>query len=285
MEARMTPTDYGKHDEANHRNYDVSLQPATEKKLSMSTVSLNLLPVSKHPNRLSRCSPWLTPTAYFLGKHIVLPSYFSEIAVVGQDYLPHRGPIILAPTHRARWDSIVIPYAAGRSVTGRDLHFMVTSDEVRGLQGWFIRRLGGFAINVRSPSISSLRHGIDLLQQEQMMVIYPEGGIFRDRDVHRLKPGLARIALQAEAQTHELGVKIIPVSLYYNPTMPHWRSQVEIAFGQPLAVSTYLSTQENRALTAEEIKPAARQLTADVAVAMTTLSDEQTKRIAKHHSE
>lgn len=246
----------------------------------MPTVSLNPLTASKQPPSLSRFSPWLTPIAYFLGEKIILPGYFRHIEIVGQEYLCHRGPIILAPTHRARWDSIIIPYAAGRSVTGRDIHFMVTADEVKGLQGWFIRRLGGFAVNVRSPSISSLRHGIDLLQQEQMMVIYPEGGIFRDLEVHRLKPGLARIALQAEAQTHELGVKIIPVSLYYDAPCPHWRSRVEVAFDAPLEVSAYLPTQENRALTAEEVKTSARHLTDDLASAMAALSTEQKERLA-----
>ncbi|RZM79841.1 1-acyl-sn-glycerol-3-phosphate acyltransferase [Leptolyngbya iicbica LK] len=245
----------------------------------MSTVSLSPSPTSQHPHHLSQCSPWLTPIAYFLGEKIVLPGYFGQVAIVGQEHLPHQGPVILAPTHRARWDSIVIPYAAGRSVTGRDLHFMVTSDEVQGLQGWFIRRLGGFAINVRSPSIASLRHGIELLQHEQMMVIYPEGGIFRDRQVHRLKPGLARIALQAEAQTHELGVKIIPVSLYYDPAVPRWRGHVEVAFGPPLSVDTYLPTQENRALTAEEVKSSARYLIEDLAHNLTDLSTTQQQRI------
>lgn len=244
----------------------------------MPTVGLNSLPASKQPGNLSQCSPWLTPIAYFLGEKIILPGFFRHIEIIGQQHLSHRGPIIFAPTHRARWDSIVIPYAAGRSVTGRDLHFMVTSDEVKGLQGWFIRRLGGFAVNVRSPSISSLRHGIELLQQEHMMVIYPEGGIFRDRQVHRLKPGLARIALQAEAQTHELGVKIIPVSLHYDNPFPSWRSQVEIEFGKPLEVSTYLPTQENRPLTAEEVKTSARYLTKDLSDVMTQLSTAQQNR-------
>lgn len=256
------------------------LQSATSHFLSMSTVSLNPLTASKQPPGLSRFSPWLTPLAYFLGKRLILPGYFRQIDIVGQEYVRHPGPIIFAPTHRARWDSLLIPYAAGRSVTGRDLHFMVTADEVKGLQGWFIRRLGGFSVNVRSPSISSLRHGIELLQQAQMMVIYPEGGIFRDLEVHRLKPGLARIALQAEAQTHELGVKIIPVSLHYDAPHPHWRSRVEIAFAPPLEVSTYLPTQENRALTADEVKTTARHLTEDLTAAMTALAIDQTQRLA-----
>jgi 1-acyl-sn-glycerol-3-phosphate acyltransferase len=241
----------------------------------MSTVSLNSITLKKQPPTISRCSPWLTPLAYFLGEKLIVPGYFRQVDIKGQKNLPLRGPVILAPTHRARWDSIVIPYASGRSVTGRDLHFMVTADEVRGLQGWFIRRLGGFAINVRSPSIGSIRHGIDLLQQEKMLVIYPEGGIFRDHKVHRLKPGLARIALQAEAQTHELGVKILPVSLRYEDAYPHWRNKVEIAFGRPLEVAAYLPTQQNRPLTAEELKTTARRLTDDLTADMVYLSEEQ----------
>ncbi|MEM6835687.1 MAG: 1-acyl-sn-glycerol-3-phosphate acyltransferase [Cyanobacteria bacterium P01_C01_bin.120] len=247
----------------------------------MSTASLNSLPVYPQSSTQSQCSPWLTPIAYFLGERLIVPGYFRNITVVGQQNIPDSGPTILAPTHRSRWDSIMLPYAAGRSVTGRDLHFMVTADEVRGVQGWFIRRLGGFAVNVRSPSVSSLRHGIELLQQQMMMVIYPEGGIFRDHQIHQLKPGLARIALQAEAQAHELGVNIVPVSLHYDHPMPHWRDCVEIAIGQPLKVSTYLPIQENRPLTAEEAKTSARHLTEDLTDAMTQLSAEQQTRLVK----
>ncbi|MEM6521932.1 MAG: lysophospholipid acyltransferase family protein [Cyanobacteria bacterium P01_C01_bin.70] len=247
----------------------------------MSTASLNSFPVNPQSLTQSQCSPWLTPIAYFLGERLVIPRYFRNVSIVGKQHIPHCGPTILAPTHRSRWDSIMLPYAAGRSVTGRDLHFMVTADEVRGVQGWFIRRLGGFAVNVRSPSVSSLRHGIELLQQQQLMVIYPEGGIFRDRQVHRLKPGLARIALQAEAQTHRLDVSIIPVSLHYDDPMPHWGDRVEVAFGQPLKVSAYLPTQENRPLTAEEVKTSARHLTENLTDAMTKLSADQQTRLAK----
>lgn len=218
----------------------------------------------------SRCSPLLTPLAYFLGQRLLLPLYFGKITVSGQQHLPVEGPIILAPTHRARWDSIVLPVAAGRPVTGRDLRFMVTSDEVKGLQGWFIRRLGGFAVNVKRPTISSLRHGIDLLLERAMLVIYPEGGIFRDNRVHRLKPGLARLALQAEDVQPGLGVRIVPVSLHYEQPFPNWRSRVHIAFGQPLTVADYLSSDA----TAEALKAHAKQLTGDLQAALVALSAE-----------
>lgn len=216
----------------------------------------------------SRCSPFLTPLAYFLGQRFLLPFYFGKIEISGQENLPTTGPVILAPTHRARWDSLVLPVAAGRPVTGRDLRFMVTADEVRGLQGWLIRRLGGFAVNVRRPTISSLRHGIDLLLEEAMLVIYPEGGIFRDNRVHRLKPGLARLAVQAEAIKPQLGAHIVPVSLHYNHPFPTWRSRVRISFGQPIAVADYLGSD----LTAEALKANAKQLTGDLQTALVQLS-------------
>jgi 1-acyl-sn-glycerol-3-phosphate acyltransferase len=208
----------------------------------------------------SRCSPILTPLAYFLGQQLVVPVYFGAVEVTGQEHIPASGPIILAPTHRARWDSIILPLAAGRPVTGRDLRFMVSADEVKGLQGWLIRRLGGFAVNVKRPTISSLRHGIDLLIDQEMLVIYPEGNIFRDDQVRRLKPGLARIALQAEAAKPGLNVKVLPVDLYYGEAYPSRGCPVQVHIGQPIAVKNYL----NRPANAEAVKSAAKTLTQDL---------------------
>ncbi|MBE9111759.1 1-acyl-sn-glycerol-3-phosphate acyltransferase [Nodosilinea sp. LEGE 07298] len=208
----------------------------------------------------SRCSPVLTPLAYFLGQHLVVPAYFSAITITGQDRVPTAGPVILAPTHRARWDSILLPFATGRHVTGRDLRFMVTADEVKGLQGWFIRRLGGFAVNVRRPTVASLRYGIDLLIEGEMLVIYPEGGIRRDDRVHGLKPGLARLAVQAEAAESGLGLQVLPVDISYGEAYPNWRCPAQIHIGEPLLVQGYLKGQD----TPEVLKAGAQQLTKDL---------------------
>jgi 1-acyl-sn-glycerol-3-phosphate acyltransferase len=238
--------------------------------LTMPTLQLpaNTSALTQAKPTTSRCSPLLTPLAYFLGQRLVLPLYFGKISVSGQENLPTSGPIILAPTHRARWDSVILPAVVGRPVTGRDLRFMVTADEVTGLQGWFIRRLGGFPVNVRRPTISSLRHGIDLLLDEAMLVIFPEGGIFRDNRVHRLKPGLARLAVQAEAIRPNLGVQIVPISLHYDNPFPTWRSRVQIVIGQPIPVGDYVKPNPN----AETLKASAKLLTADLQTALVNLS-------------
>ncbi|MGB3612190.1 MAG: lysophospholipid acyltransferase family protein, partial [Elainellaceae cyanobacterium] len=187
----------------------------------------------------SRISPWLASLAYPLGCRMVMPAYFGTITVSGQENIPTHGPVILAPTHQARWDALLVPYAAGRHVTGRDLRFMVTADEMKGLQGWLIRRLGGFPINTRRPGIASLRFGMDVLLDQEMMVIFAEGGIFRDRQLHPLKPGLSRLAVQTELAQPGIRVQVVPMSLHYSETMPTWGCDVEIRIGEPLLVSDY----------------------------------------------
>ena len=187
----------------------------------------------------SRISPWLSSLTYLLAGNILLPFYFSQITITGQENLPKSGPVILAPTHKARWDSLLLPYATGRCVTGRDLRFMVTSTECRGFQGWFVRRLGGFPVNSQRPSITTLRHTVELLKRGEMLVIYPEGGIFRDRDVHPLKPGIGRLALSAQSSHPDLEVKIVPICFNYSHPYPTWGTDVSISIAPAIKVSDY----------------------------------------------
>lgn len=218
---------------------------------------------AKAPSVSSRFSPWLLPLVYPLGRYVVMPNYFGQIDVIGRENLPREGAVIFAPTHRSRWDALMVPYAAGRDITGRDLRFMVSADEVKGLQGWFIRRLGGFPVNPKQPAIGSLRHGVEVLQNEETLVIFPEGGIFRDNEVHPLKPGLARIALQAESSQPGLGVKIVPISIRYSQPLPQWGCKVEVRIGVPLQAAAYDH---------EHPKQGAKQLTADLEAVLKDLN-------------
>ncbi len=187
----------------------------------------------------SRISPWLIHLVYPLGAWIVLPSYFGHLTITGQEHIPKTGPVIIAPTHRSRWDALIIPYAVGRMVSARDVRFMVTSSEIQGLQGWFISRLGGFPIDVKHPGSSSLEYSVEVLKQGEMLVIFPEGGIFQDTQVHPLKRGVARIALEVESQQPGCGMKILPVSIQYSQPLPSWGTDVTVNIGQPIDMKSY----------------------------------------------
>lgn len=236
---------------------------------SSSETSLETPMMTKVATVTSHVSPWLAPLVYTLGRYLVLPLYFGRIEIAGQENLPTTGPVILAPTHRAWWDSILLAYATGRLVTGRDLRFMVSINEVnKGIQGWFIRRLGGFPIDPERPAIAPLRHGVELLQQGEMVVIFPEGNYFRDGSVHPLKPGLARLALSAESSHPGLGVKIVPISIRYSQAFPRWGCDVNIRIGYPLRVAEYSTGS---------VKQNAKQLTADLEAALKDMSGQENR--------
>lgn len=209
----------------------------------------------------SCCSPWLAAIVYPLARYLVLPLYFRRIEVVGRENFPVRGPVIVAPTHRSRWDALIVPYTVGQDVTGRTLRFMVSADEVKGVQGWFIRRLGGFAINTRRPGIATLRHSINLLERGETLVIFPEGDIFRYSVP--LKPGLARIALQAEGSQPNLGLQIVPIHIQYSKPLVPWRCTVKVQVGQPIQVADYCP---------ETPKLSAKRITAELEQRLNDLS-------------
>jgi 1-acyl-sn-glycerol-3-phosphate acyltransferase len=187
----------------------------------------------------SEFSPWLKSIVYPLGNYLVLPQYFRRIEICGQEYLPQNGAVILAPTHRARWDALVLPYAVGPYVTGRDVRFMVSANEMKGIQGWFVRRLGGFPIDPLKPRLSTIRHSIELMHRGEMLTIFPEGNIFRERKLKPLKKGLGRIAMQAIALQPDLDLKIVPVSICYSQPIPTFGDSVSLNIGPPLLVQKY----------------------------------------------
>ncbi len=187
----------------------------------------------------SGISPWLTKIMYPLGQYLVLPSFFREIEILGSENIPYTGAVILAPTHRTRWDTLVISSAVGPYVTGRSSRFMVSANEMKGIQGWFVRRLGGFAVDTTKPGIASIRHSVELLHAGEMLTIFPEGNLYRDGTLHPLKKGLARIATHAVALQPDLQLKVIPIALNYEHPIARFRDRVSISIGTPLDVQAY----------------------------------------------
>lgn len=206
-----------------------------------------------------RIQPWLIRPLYPLAKYVVFPLYFGRVEITGQENVPRTGPVILAPTHRSRWDAIVTSCATGWLVSRRHLRFMAMSSEVRGFQGWLIERLGGFPVDPNHPGISSLRHSVELLCNQEMLTIFPEGGIFQDTIVHPFKDGLARIALQAQSSLTDTEVKILPISIYYSQPMVSWGTDLYVDIGSPINVTEYSNGST---------KQSAKQLTADLETAV-----------------
>ena len=176
----------------------------------------------------------------FVTQDIVMRFFFRKKIIIKNHFLfPKNSSIILAPTHRSRWDGLVLTMAMGRRVTKKDCRFMVTRSEMRGIQGWFLKRLGCFSINQLSPSLSALRYAIDLIENKQQLVVFPEGKINKYGKKLVLKEGLYRLARLASKNTSS--IIIMPIGIAYSEVSPRFRGEFCISFGEPISINDYLN--------------------------------------------
>ena len=172
----------------------------------------------------------------FVTQDIVMRFFFSKKEVIKKSfYIPSNTSIILAPTHRSRWDGLVLTMAMGRRVTNKDCRFMVTKSEMKGIQGWFLKRLGCFSVNQLSPSLSTLRFAIELIEKGEQLVVFPEGKINKLGKKLVIKEGLFRLAKLATKKTDS--ITIIPIGIAYSNLSPKFRGQFCLSFGEPISMN------------------------------------------------
>ena len=185
-----------------------------------------------------RINPVLGFIAMFVTQDIVLRFFFSKKKVIKKSfYIPSNTSIILAPTHRSRWDGLVLTMAMGRRVTNKDCRFMVTKSEMKGIQGWFLKRLGCFSVNQLSPSLSTLRYAIELIEKGEQLVVFPEGKINKFGKKLVLKEGLYRLARLAAKKTKS--IIIIPIGIAYSKVPPNFRGEFCLSFGKPIHINDF----------------------------------------------
>ena len=187
---------------------------------------------------IQKINPLLGLIAMFVTQNIVMRFFFSKKKIINNVFTtPTNSSIILAPTHRSRWDGLVLTMAMGRRVTNKDCRFMVTKSEMSGIQGWFLKRLGCFSINQLSPSLSALRYAIDLIEKGEQLVVFPEGKINRYGKKLVLKEGIYRLAKLATNKA--TSIIIIPIGIAYSKIPPNFRGEFCLSFGKPIPINDY----------------------------------------------
>jgi len=180
----------------------------------------------------------------FITQDIVMKIFFKEMKIIKNNFpIPKNSSVILAPTHRSRWDGLILTMAMGRRVTKKDCRFMVTKSEMKGVQGWFLKRLGCFSINQISPSLSVLRYAVDLIIKKRQLVVFPEGKINKYGKRIVLKEGLFRLARLAKKKANF--ITIIPIGIAYSEVSPKFRSNFSLCFGEPLIISENINFSIN----------------------------------------
>ena len=179
---------------------------------------------------------WITYAILNFINRISVKKHFVKFEITGRERLPE-GSFILIANHSARWDGPVV-----QQVIERPANFMVSPNELKGLQGLLLRAIGAFPADPRLDLLSFMRNQA---KKSEPIVIFPEGDIFRDGSTHSFKKGAARIALQCAA--NGLNVPIVPVAIKYSGTTPE---MVRVSIGDAIDLSDCLSTYQHNQVTA-----------------------------------
>lgn len=189
--------------------------------------------------------------AYFILKTFILGPLLRFIFrpwVRGVENVPSSGAAILASNHLSFSDSIFMPLQCPRPVV-----FLAKSEYFtgKGIKGWLVKsffvatgqlpidRSGGKA------SEAALNTGLGVLEQGQLLGIYPEGTRSPDGRLYRGRTGIARMVLEAK-------VPVVPVAMIdtekvqpIGKRLPRVR-RVGIVYGKPLDFSRFEGMEGDR---------------------------------------
>ncbi len=158
---------------------------------------------------------------------MVVRARFEELEFVGRETIPASGPFVLVCNHISRWDGLVV-----FELVGRPANYLVSPDELRGLQGAVLRSLGAFPADGRLNPVGFAR---SRLERGEGVVIFPEGNVFYDGATHPFKNGAARTAITAAlAGTNPL---LIPVAVSYGG---NGKSSARCLVGEPVDLGPYV---------------------------------------------
>lgn len=167
---------------------------------------------------------------YALGRIVLtIPTLLMHrVRAIGLKNVPREGPLVLAPNHFSQMDHFLVAVYLRRKV-----RFMAKSQLFGPPVLTYVYKHGGvFPIRRGHRDEEAFETVRQLLEQEEMLLVYAEGGRSRSRQLGEPKPGIGRIALES-------GVPIVPVAIHGSERARQWKRlrfpKVTVQFGEPMS--------------------------------------------------
>ena len=178
----------------------------------------------------------LSRPARFLSRPVVRTLY--RASVRGIHHVPLTGPVIMSPNHLSFFDTPLV-----MSMSPRPVIFLGKAEYMNSRATKFLfPAIGMVPIkrDVAKASMAALITAGELLNDGQVVGIYPEGTRSRDGLLHRGHSGVAQLALMTGAPIVPVGIvgteRVQPIG--QNVPKP-FQGNVQISFGEPIYPQRY----------------------------------------------
>ncbi len=171
--------------------------------------------------------------------------FYRKVSVIGRENLPKDTPLVFAPNHQnALMDALIILCNVDKQPV-----FIARADifknKIIARILVFLKILPAYRLRDGKENLKKNEEifniSVKVLENKNILTLFPEATHTDKRRLRILKKGVQRIVFKAEEKNNfQLGVKIIPIGIYYSN---YWvfKSDVQIIFGKPIDVDEYLS--------------------------------------------
>ncbi|HEX3010788.1 MAG TPA: lysophospholipid acyltransferase family protein [Syntrophomonadaceae bacterium] len=164
--------------------------------------------------------------------------YCLGLKTEGVQNLPATGPVIIAANHVSNWDPIVVGISFRRPI-----HFMAKNELfVNPFLGKLLTKLNAFPIKRGTADRGAIRKALQILEEGEILGIFPEGERKRDGKDTTVHAGIAMLALKS-------GAPILPVAcIGSGRNLPlGWFNPLIVRVGEPIILSEYQDQKVNSA--------------------------------------
>ncbi|AIF51569.1 1-acyl-sn-glycerol-3-phosphate acyltransferase [Pelosinus sp. UFO1] len=148
--------------------------------------------------------------------------------IIGADNIPSHGGAIIAANHVSLFDPPVVGTAFARPI-----HFMAKEELfAKPVLKWIFTKLKAFPVRRATADRTAIRHAITLLNNGELLGLFPEGTRSKTGKLGKPETGLAMIALKS-------GAPVVPAAII--GTNKVWKDglllpRFIVKFGNPITV-------------------------------------------------
>lgn len=153
--------------------------------------------------------------------------------IIGKENIPSSGKVVLAGNHTNNFDCLLLI-----SSTKRPIHFLAKNSLMKGIKKVIFKGMGIIPVDRSKKDSFSLQTAIEMLKEEKVIGIFPEGTINRTKDITMpFKFGAVKMASVT-------GSSIVPFAITgkYKP----FRRSIQIEFLKPIIIGTDLEKENDK---------------------------------------
>jgi 1-acyl-sn-glycerol-3-phosphate acyltransferase len=160
---------------------------------------------------------------------------------IGLENVPREGALVLAPNHFSQMDHFFVGVYLRRKI-----RFMAKSQMFGPPVLTYIYKHGGvFPVRRGHHDEEAIETAREILRQQEMLLVYAEGGRSRSQRLGQPKSGIGRIALES-------GAPVVPVAIHGSAHVRGWKRlhfpKVTVQFGKPMTFAVEPAPSRERQL-------------------------------------